>query len=148
MEDIGGTEAPSESHEDVAAREVAEAEFERFAAAMDLEFDTKRMDADDLKSFNEQKHRILRAIMRGHLVVDGKGQFVYTPQGGSDHTPITFYEPTGASMMAMDRKKKGEDVGKMYATMADMTRTSPERFARMANRDLKICQTIAVLFLA
>lgn len=131
----------------VVAREVAEAEFGRFAEAMDLDFDIKRMDADDLKGFQEQKHRIVRAIMRGILVVDPKGQFVYTPQTGADRSPITFYEPTGASMMAMDRKKKGEDVGKMYASMGDMTRVSPDRFAKMLARDLKVCQAIAVLFL-
>jgi hypothetical protein len=66
-------------------------------------------------------------------------------QGDGD--PITFYEPTGASLMAMDRKKKAEDIGKLYATMADMTKQPIKRFAGMKYRDLKVCIAITSLFL-
>lgn len=128
------------------AQEVAEAEFDRFAAMMDLDVDESRMDADDLKSFRDQKHVLVRAMMRGHLCIDDKGQPVYTPQLG-DTTQITFFEPTGATIMASDKLKRGESTARMLAMMGDMTKTSPQRFAKMAGRDLKVCQTIAILFL-
>jgi hypothetical protein len=127
------------------ASEVAVAEFERFLETMDLDIDTSKMDADDLKSFDEAKRKLVRAIERGHLVVDDKGQPVYTPQGSG--TAITFFEPTGASFMATDGKKKGYDVAKMNAMLGDITKQSPVTFAKMAGRDYKICQTILVLFL-
>lgn len=128
------------------ATEVAVAEFERFLESMDLDIDTSKMDADDLKSYDESKRKLVRAIERGHLVVDDKGQPVYTPQLGGG-TQITFYEPTGASFMATDGKKKGYDMAKMNAMLGDITRLPPVTFAKMAGRDYKICQTILVLFL-
>lgn len=127
------------------ATEVAVAEFERFLESMDLDADTSKMDADDLKSFDEAKRKLVRAIERGHLVVDDAGRPIYTPQDGG--APITFHEPTGASFMATDGKKKGYDVAKMNAMLGDVTKQPPVMFAKMAGRDYKICQTILVLFL-
>lgn len=134
------------STEPVVAKDVAEAEFQRFAEAMDLDLDQSRMTADDISSFAEQKHKIIRAMMRNHLVVNQAGEMVYTPQLG-DNAPITFYEPTGASLMAMDKVKRGEDTAKTYAFMADMTQTSVQRFSKMKSRDFRVCQAIALLFL-
>lgn len=129
------------------AREVAEAEFERFVETMDLDVDESRMDTEDRKSFDELKERLLRAIETGLLVVDDKGQPVYTPRAGTHTQPITFHEPTGASFMAMDTKKKDQSVAKMYAVMADMTHLDQKVFAAMPARDLKICQAVVTLFL-
>jgi len=128
------------------AREVAEAEFERFCEAMDLDIDASRMDADDIKGFEEVKAVIVRAIERQHVVIDDRGQPVFTPQSG-DGRAITFYEPTGATFMATDAHKKGHDVAKMIAVLADMTRTDAKTFAKLASRDFKVCQTFVKLFL-
>ena len=129
------------------ATDVAESEFERFTEAMDLDVDTSRMDKDEAESFRQLKRKVTRAIENGHLVVDDKGRPVYTPQIG-DKSPITFYEPTGVSLLAVDKKKAGENVAKTYATMADMTQTDAKTFASMNARDLKVCQAIYLLFLA
>lgn len=128
------------------ATEVAEQEFQRFAETMDLDVDPSSMTEEDRKSFETSKRRLIRAMESGHLVIDDKGQPVYTPRDGGE--PITFYEPTGASFMAMDGKPKNADIQKMFAVMADMTRRDAKTFAKLPNRDLKVCQTIAVLFLA
>jgi hypothetical protein len=128
------------------AREVAELDFARFLDMMDLDADMTRMDPEDTKSFEEAKHRLVRAIERGHLAIDEKGQPVYTPQGGTQQ-PITFFEPTGASFIAMDSKKKDQNVAKLCAVMADMTRQNAALFAKLPARDFKVCQTIVTLFL-
>jgi len=134
------------------AAEVAELEFLKFVEAMDLDADPAGWDAEDIKSFEGAKKKIVGAITRGHLVIDEDGQPVYTTQGGKDGkgagTAITFHEQTGASLMSMDQKKKGHDVAKMFAVMADMTGTDAKTFADMAGKDLKICQAITALFLA
>lgn len=128
------------------SQEMAEQEFDRFLDAMDIEADPVDMDEDDKKGFDQQKRRVVAAIMSGNVVIDNDGQPIFTPKrSGGD--PITFHEPTGASLMAMDRKKKTEDVGKMYATMADMTKEPPKRFANMKYADLKVCTAITTLFL-
>jgi hypothetical protein len=128
------------------AREVAQAEFERFCESMDLDVDTSRMDEDDLKGFDEAREVMLRAIERGRMVIDEKGQPVYTPQSGSLKS-ITFREPTGANFMAMDGKKKGHDVARMFAVLAEMTGVDAKEFGKLAARDFKVCRTIVTLFL-
>lgn len=127
--------------------EVCEAEFQKFVEAMDLDVDPKGMDEEDKESFVSCKRIMMRAMEDGSLVVNENGECVYTPKKGKTD-PITFYEPTGASYMAMDSKKKGHDVSKTYATMADITHQDIIRFSKMANRDIKVCSAIVQLFLA
>lgn len=129
------------------AKEVAEAEFNRFVECMDLDVDPADMDEDDRKGFNQQKDRVIAAIQSGALVISDKGEPTFTPQRSNDAEPITFYEPTGASLMAMDRKKKTEDIGKLYAAMGDMTKTHANVFSKMKMADLKVCMAITTLFL-
>lgn len=135
------------SEEMVVDREVAESEFDRFCEAMDLDVDPAGMDDGDKRSFESARRQLIKAICAGHLAVDEQGQPVYTPRVGPACDPITFYEPSGASLMAMDQKKKGHDVAKLYATMADMTRQPLVRFSKMKERDLKVCRAVTLLFL-
>ena len=128
------------------AREVCEQEFERFLTAMDLDVDRAGMDEDDRKSLASAQRIITRAMESGNLVINEAGEPVYTPQIG-DTSAITFHEPMGATYMAMDTKKQGQNVGKLYASMADCTHQPAARFAKMANRDVKVCQAIVGLFL-
>lgn len=125
-------------------REVAEQEFDRWAEAMDLDVDTSYMDDDDRTQFEKQRRRVLRALQRGSLVVSESGEAVYTPRNpGTKATgALTFHERTGASLMAMDGKKKGHDAAKTYAVMADICKTHPSTFAGMVGEDVKVCEAI------
>ena len=114
---------------------------------MDIAASTADMDAEDKKGFLEQRERIVKAVMSGALIVNDNGEPVYTPARTKDADALTFHEPTGASLMAMDRKKKTEDVGKLYATMGDMTKTHANTFSKMKMPDLKVCMAITTLFL-
>ena len=138
-----------DTKENPVALEVAEAEFDRFADKMDLDLDTSLMDAEDLGQFAKQKRRILRAMERGDLTVNEGGEAVYTPSNArSKHSdPITFHERTGASLMAMDGKKKGHDVAKTYAVMSDMCRVHPNVFAGLAGNDAKVCEALFALLM-
>lgn len=127
--------------------EMAEQEFDRFAEAMDLEFDTSNMDQEDVKGLYHNKGIIIKAIQKGSLIIDEQGQPVYTPQRTSDVSPIVFHEPTGASLMAMDGGKKTEDVKKLYHVMADVTQREPKLFSAMKMADLKVCMAVITLFL-
>ncbi|MES1178950.1 MAG: hypothetical protein ABUL62_31835 [Myxococcales bacterium] len=138
---------PNQAPELKIATEVAEAEFDRFAAAMDFDLDAKAMDEDDRKAFAATKRTVVRSIEQGHLVVDDSGQPVFTPQL-DDKSPITFYEPKGISLLAMEARKKGEDVSKMFASMGNMTKQHPSRFVKMSQRDLRVCMALATLFLS
>ena len=128
----------------IVAPEVAEHEFDRFADAMDLDVDTSKMDEEDLTGFEKQKRRILKAIGNGSFLFKDAGEAVYTPRHAkSKHKDaITFHERTGASLMAMDGKKKGHDVGKMYAVLADMCKVHSSVFAGLVGTDVKVCEAL------
>jgi len=128
------------------APEVAEAEFERFVEVMDLDVDSTDMDAEDRKSLDDSKRRFIRAVVCGSLVVNESGEPVFTPTVG-DRAEITFYEPDGTALMAMDRAKKGHDVEKTNLVLAALTKQLPKRFAAMKNRDLKLCQAILCFYM-
>lgn len=130
-------------------RDVAVQEFERFAEAMDLDFDESIMDDDDISNFIKTKNRVLRAIQYGDLVINEGGEAVYTPTNAKSKItePITFHERTGAAVMAMDGKKKGHDVAKTYAVMADMCRVPPKVFAGLVGIDGKVCEAVFTLLM-
>lgn len=128
------------------AREVAEAEFEKFAELMWLDVNPEGLDADDKKHLETAKRSFVRACMDGFLSVNSSGEPVLKPQAGGD--PITFHEPKGEAIMARDSKKQGHDQAKLVATMVKMTGETEERFKAMVGRDFKVCEAITILFLA
>jgi len=128
----------------VVDKETAERDFDSFIEKMDIDIE---MSDEDKKSFDEQKDKIVKAIQQGSLVVEENGEMTFTPQRSKDKDPIRFYEPTGATLSAMDTRKKDEDVSKTYAAMADMTHTSASTFSKMAIKDVKLCMVIFTLFL-
>ena len=132
---------------DKVALEVAENEFNRFTDNMDLDVDERFMDEEDLTAFNKQKRRIITAICNGSLVINENGEAVYTPQKSGDIEPLVFHERTGASVMAMDNKKKNHDVATTYAVMGDITGVHQNTFAKMKGIDIKICEAIFALLM-
>lgn len=135
--------------EPTVAKEVAEAEFDRFVDAMDLDLDTADMDAEDLTAFNKQKRRILNAMQAGSLLINDKGEAVYAPQNPKSKykEAITFHERTGASLMATDGKKKNQDAAKTYAMIADITGLHPGVYAGLVGIDIKVCEALFALLM-
>jgi hypothetical protein len=131
------------------AREVADGEFDRWVEAMGLsrKVDPSTLSDEDKKSLAEQKGILVEALMSGSLVLNEENCFVFTPTLGV-REPITFYEPTGASLMATDAVKLGNVVQKQFRFLADMTRQGAQRFSAMKVRDLSVCLAVAALFLA
>lgn len=125
-------------------QETAEAEFERFVELNEIDADESAMDAEDLPFYRKQRRRMVGAIMDGSLTIDEDGCPEYTPQHRDtrNKNPVKFRPRSGASLMASDLKKQSHQVAKTYAIMGDMTQQDPKRFAGMAGRDIKICETI------
>ena len=126
--------------------DVAECEFQRFVDLMDIDDSTN--ESEEAADFQKLKDRLISAMQSGALVINENGEPIYTPQRTKDIDPLTFHEPTGASLMAMDRRKKTEDMAKLYAAMSDMTKTHASTFSKMKMFDLKVCIAVATLFLA
>lgn len=135
------------ANEKTVPKELAEQEFARFLEAMDLteKCDTSAMDLEDVKGFEKHKRVIMSALERMQLVIDEDGQPTLTTSSGAK---ITFYEPTGGDLMAMDQAKAGRDVEKTNKVLAAMTKQPAALFAGMKNRDYRICSSLFTLFLA
>ncbi len=131
--------------EPAVAREVAEQEFARFVELMDLDVEPEKMDAEDRQAFEKERGRFVDAVMAGTLVVNERGEPVFNPESGGG--PVTFHEPTGAALMAMDAKREGAKVAKQMAVLAAVTGRNQELFSKMPNRDLRVCNAIINLFL-
>lgn len=132
------------------AREVAQLEFDRFVDLMSINIDVDRMDDVDKANTKTDMETFIKATMGGFLVVNDEGEPIYTCQrtNGNDVEPFVFSEPTGAALMAMDRRKQTEDVGKLFASMAEITGRPANLFSKMKMSDLKVCMAIVGLFLA
>ena len=130
-------------------KETAESEFNRFINMMDLDLDTADMDVEDLNAFKRQKGKVLRAIEKGSLIINDDGEAVYTPSNPKSKysEAITFHERTGASLMAMDTKKKNHDVAKTYAVMGDMCNVHQNVFAGLVGNDVKVCEALFALLM-
>ena len=131
------------------AREAAEQEFARFADAWDIDVNTDLMPGEDKESFMQQKGRIVHQIISGSATIDEDGDIHYTlkyPKG--ETTELHFRVPTGAAYMSMDNFKDRQNINKIYAFIGSMTKQAPKLFANMDARDVKVCQGVAILFLA
>lgn len=129
------------------ARDVAEEEFNTLCENVDIDNDTEAMSEEDQKGFEEQKAKLIRAIMRGTLTFNEDGLPVYTPMRSKIDNPLTFHEQTGAHLMAMDRKKEGQNVAKLLSLMDAMTKSAPGTCSKLEGADLKTCMAIITLFL-
>lgn len=129
--------------------EVAEQEFDRFAEAMDLDLDPTSMDVSDLTQFHRQKKILLKELVLGSLIVNEEGEFVYTPKHKRSKykEPITFYERDGAAMMAMDGKKTGHDVARMYAILSAMCKVPSKTFSSLVGVDIRVSEAIFALLM-
>ncbi len=128
-------------------RETAEADFDRMIDAMDIDLEIEGLDDEDKQNIVQSRHQIVRAVRRGHLEINDKGEPIYTPQHGERNEPLHFKQAGGDALMAMDFRKKGHDVKKMYSAMATITRTNVATFSNMRMPDLKICMALTNLFL-
>lgn len=125
-------------------KEVAEAEFDRFMEAMDLESAPVHKDDEDRESFESAKYELVNSIMHGNLVFEDD-VLMLTPKGGGD--AIRFPEPDGKTIIAMDQAKKGHDQARMFKLLAQLTKSTEVRFHAMKRRDLRVCEAILQLFL-
>lgn len=127
--------------------EVAETEFNRFVDSMNLDVNLENMNDDDRQGFHKQHKIIIDSIRRKDATINDNGEPTFTPTRTENSSMITFHEPTGASFMAMDSKRTDAHMSKIFAVMADMTKTDIGYFSKMKNADLKVCIAFATLFL-
>lgn len=139
----------------VVDKETAQVEFDRWADSWDIDTDTDEMTEDDAMAFGVAAGSLVRAIRRGILTIDEDGTPTYTPRyantegsgASGDAEALEFKVPKGDAALAFDRHKDSQNVHKLNSYMARMIGKEAKFFARMDERDSKVCRAIALLFL-
>lgn len=145
VESVGVREPPSDAKIN---SETAELEFDRFAAAWDLDTEVELMNMEDRESFEAQKRKIVRKIMSGSAVVDLEGNITYTLSGETFGLfEIHFKLPSGHAYLNMDSFKDRQSIHKLNAFMGSIINQNPKIFASMSAVDVKFCQAVSLLFL-
>lgn len=124
-------------------KESAEAEFLRMCEEVGIDLDAD--DAEDADDLDKLKGKIVKAIEKGLLTIGESGLPTYTTIKNND--ALAFKEPTGATLLSMDKVKDGHDMRKTYTVLGEITNGN---FApsKCNMRDIKVLTAIMTLFLA
>jgi hypothetical protein len=131
-------------------RATAEAEFESYCEANDIDCDIDGMKDEDREAFEPLKERFVKACMQGRVEVDGR-DLKYT---NSDFSPkefketVTITRPTGHCFVAMDGYKDNQSVHKLQGFVSAMTGKEVKYFSKLDNKDWLFYRDIATLFLS
>jgi hypothetical protein len=128
-------------------REVAEADFDRFARFARLKMDRKRnlIDKNDIE---QDRDYLVEEIMDGRIVIDDEGHPAVICE--CEETPrVSFdFRPKGIVMKAMDMHKKDHDMAKVHAMIAEATRVPAAKLFALDAVDLRNVQVLFNMFLA
>lgn len=119
--------------------QVALAEFERLAAAADVNIDPSTMDQEDADSLEETCDLFTKAIERGELAVDDEGRAVLS---AADST-ITFRVPLGADLMIMASANDNKRMEAMERFVCALTGQPTDRIRKLRKREWKLAMRIA-----
>jgi len=129
--------------------ETALQEFDRFLEAWDIDADVADMEEEDLKSFEDCKRKIVRAIKLGRASLNDDGSLSYVLiEAVGATSEIKMKIPSGSSYMSMDKHKDRKSIHKLYSFMAEASGTAPAIFSKMDGRDIKFFMGVSLLFLA
>lgn len=129
--------------EDKVALEVCEPEFQRMCAGRRIDTDVDEMSEAEKATFERHRDTVLRAMRRGHLVVNGDGDPEFTPPSGNK--VLKFARMTAATLVSIE-KADGNNAMSMAAT-AEMTGTAPSQISKLDIADFKVCGALAMIFL-
>jgi hypothetical protein len=127
------------------SKEAAREEFDRFLDLMDLEHKFDDLETpEDVEDAAAVRRLLENAIAKGTLTVDEHGVATLHTEAG----PVVFNEPTGAALKAMDKRKNGRNVSKIFVSLAEWTGVNESRFSKMRGRDVNVCMKLFNLFFA
>lgn len=122
------------------SKEVALQEFERLAAAADVDVDTSNMDEEDAESTEETREYFCKAIQAGRLTVDENGRAVLIT---SDGTSMTFRIPRGKDLMILGDAKEDRQVQAVANFVCSLTGLDSRTVGELAKGDWKLAFRLA-----
>lgn len=119
------------------SNEVALDEFERLAAAADVDVDTSNMDEEDAESTEEMRSALIKAIKNGRLAVDEEGRAVLVTAGG---TSMTFQKPYGRDLVLVASSATIENINRFICSL---TGQSTKTLLDLPGKDYKLAVRLA-----
>lgn len=127
-------------------REVAEADFQRFADMARLDLDRPR-NSNERRDIEDDKEQFVYFVMKGRITVDDEGY--PTVKTDSEELPEVRFgrRPRVTSLRAMDKCKKNNENGKMLAMVADTLGIAPAKLNTLEYADFEVVSLVFSLFL-
>lgn len=132
--------------------ELAEKEIMQWAENNDIDMIGATFDDNDKLALKMTKERLVKAMTRGALTVNDKGNFVYTV---SDKSPdgwagsvVEMSPPNGRAYMSIDNYKTSQLNHKIIAITSAITGKDIGWFSNLHNTDYKMFTGITQLFMS
>ena len=134
------------------SKETANKDFESWADALGIEYDTDGMNAEEKADFERIKAPIIKAIVDGRCVVDGNS-LEYTIKTcvaaeGLAGRNVKIGAPSGAIYSGMDGYKETQNVHRLNGAMSAMTGLDVGIFPKLDLRDYSFFKAVVQLFLS
>lgn len=122
-------------------KETAAAEFDRWAAAFEIDVNVE--DEDDAKYVAAFRAKFMKRVMNGQLAFnDDEESLHFTPRGGESE--LVFKEPTGE--LLSNRQKKDTETQSARRALGAWCGVSPVVFAKMPLREFNFCSELLGFF--
>lgn len=141
-----------EKKENKISKEVANTDFENWADALGIDYDTSSMTDEDKSGFEKLKAPIIKAITDGRCVIDGN-KIEYTiktcaKSEGLIGKVVTIDPPSGGIYTGMDGFKETQIIHRLNGAMSAMTALDIGVFNKLDIRDYSFFRAVLQLFLA
>ena len=119
--------------------EAALMEFERLAAAADVNVDASTMDGESADDLEDVRNVITKAIENGELSVDGDGQALMATSKGE----LRFRAPLGEDLMIMANARDDRRMEAMGRFVSSITGKDTRTIGKLSKKEWKLAMRLA-----
>jgi len=114
-------------------------EFERLAAAADVNIDASTMDGESADDLEDVRKTITSAIESGDLSVDGDGQALMATSKGE----LRFRVPLGEDLMIMANAREDRRMEAMSRFVSSITGKDTRTIGKLSKKEWKLAMRLA-----
>ena len=122
-----------------ADQEAALMEFERLAAAADVNIDASTMDGESADDLEDVRNVITAAIGNGEISIDGDGQALMATSKGE----LRFRVPLGEDLMIMANAREDRRMEAMGRFVSSITGKDTRTIGKLSKKEWKLAMRLA-----
>lgn len=119
--------------------EAALMEFERLAAAADVNIDASTMDGESADDLEDVRKAITAAIGNGEISIDGDGQALMATSKGE----LRFRVPLGEDLMIMANAREDRRMEAMGRFVSSITGKDTRTIGKLSKKEWKLAMRLA-----